>query len=63
MKYLKELWRMMGERRYTCPLIAAGCVPLTLYNAVFISPSVGWSVAMVGLNALMFLIAFDDDDE
>ena len=63
MKYLKELWRMMGDKRYTCPLIALGCVPLTLYNAVFISPSSKWSLAMVGLNVLMFLIAIDDDDE
>ena len=63
MKYLKELWRMMGDKRYTCPLLALGCVPLTFYNAVFVSPSPNWLLAMVGLNALMFIIAIDDDDE
>ena len=61
-KHIKELWRMMGDKRYTCPLLALGCVPLTLYNAVFISPSPKWSLAMVGLNVLMLLMAATDDE-
>ena len=60
MSWLKRLWQMMGDKRYTCRLIAAGCVPLTFYNAVIISPSITWSMAMVGLNLLMWIIALTE---
>lgn len=63
MKYLKRLWNMTRDKRWTCWLIAMGCVPLTFYNAVIISPSTNWSLAMVGLNVLMFLIAATETDD
>ena len=44
-------------------LIATSCIPLTLYNVTVISPSWSWSLAMVGLNALMFVIAAGERDE
>ena len=63
MKYLEKLWAMTRDERYTCPIIAASCVPLTFYNVAVLSPSTSWSLAMVGLNVLMFIIAAGEDDE
>ena len=57
MKWLKRLWQMTGDKRWTCRLIAIGCVPLTLFDVLFVSPSPECSAAMVGLNGLMILIA------
>lgn len=62
-KYLKKLWNMTRDKRFTCWFIAMGCVPLTFYNAVVISPSATWSAAMVGLNVLMLLIAATETDD
>lgn len=62
MKYWKRLKKMTGDERYTCRLIAWGCVPLTFYNAAFLSPSPEWSAAMVGLNGLMLLIAMTEGE-
>ncbi len=68
MKFLKRLWQMTRDKRYTCRLIAAGCVPLTFYNVMFLSPSANWSsanwsLAMVGLNLLMWIIAVTETDD
>ena len=63
MKFLKRLWQMTRYKRYTCRLIAAGCVPLTFYNVMFLSPSANWSLAMVGLNLLMWIIAVTETDD
>lgn len=63
MKYLKRLRNLAQTKRGTCTLIAASCIPLTLYNVIILSPSATWSLAMVGLNALMFVIAAGEDDE
>ena len=63
MKYLKRLRDMTHTKRGTCTLIAASCIPLTLYNVLIISPSLTWSAAMVRLNVLMFVIAAGETDE
>lgn len=63
MKYLKRLRDLAHTKRGTCTLIAASCVPITLYNVIIISPSAMWSAAMVGLNVLMFAIAAGENDE
>lgn len=63
MKYLKKLWEMTRDKNCTCTLIASACIPLTFYNVMFLSPSAGWSVAMVGLNVLMFIIAAGEGDD
>ena len=63
MKYLKRLRNLAHTKRGTCMLIATSCIPLTLYNVTVISPSWSWSLAMVGLNALMFVIAAGERDE
>lgn len=63
MNWLKRLWQMTKDKRYTCRLIAAGCVPLTFYNVMFLSPSTNWSLAMVGLNLLMWIIALTETDD
>ena len=59
MKLLKEIWRMAGDKRGSCWLIALSCIPLTLYNVLILSPS----AAMVGLNLIMILIAATENDE
>lgn len=63
MKYLKRLRDMAQTKRGTCTLIATSCIPLTLYNVAVISPSATWSLAMVGLNVLMYVIAAGESDE
>ena len=63
MKLLKEIWRMAGDKRGSCWLIALSCIPLTLYNVLILSPSASWSAAMVGLNLIMFLIAATEKGE
>lgn len=63
MKYLKRLRNLAHTKRGTCTLIAASCIPLTLYNVIILSPSATWSLAMVGLNVLMFVIAAGETDE
>lgn len=65
MSWLKRLWQMTADKRYTCRLIAFGCIPMTLYNVAFLSTSGEMTAAMIGLNGLMLLIAAtesDDDD-
>ena len=63
MKYLKKLRDMTHTKRGTCMLIATSCIPLTLYNVAVLSPSTSWSLAMVGLQLLMFVIAAGEGDE
>lgn len=63
MNLLKRLRDMAQTKRGTCTLIATSCIPLTLYNVLIISPSWSWSLAMVGLNVLMFVIAAGESDD
>ena len=63
MKWLKKIWELAGTKSGSAKLIAIGCIPLTLWNILFISESPLFNAAMVALNCLMLLLAVVDNED
>ena len=63
MKFLKKLWDLTGDERWTCTLIATMCIPMTLYTVLLISESPMLDAFMVALNVVMFIIAKLERDD
>ena len=63
MKFLKKLWDLTGDERWTCTLISVLCVPMTIYTVLFFSESTVLTAFAVALNVLMFVIAKLERDD